>query len=138
MSRAEVKKREREFNQVGRRLSWVRSRLVLTITAVSEGSGIPKASYFDREASFRTSHYEEFVHLADFFNNLWQKKFKSSYPDYMNFQVVEITPAWLVFGHDRSAVFYKKMISEMWTDFRRQEFEYIERINDLEKRIKDA
>lgn len=114
--RTEEKRHANELNNIGKRLSWVRTSLKLTLYQVSIMTGIPLATYKCHEKNQRTTYYEEYIVLADYFNGLWNTKFNKTAPIYEGTRVTKITPMFLIFGR------YEDESDSLLQDFKQKAF----------------
>jgi transcriptional regulator with XRE-family HTH domain len=88
----------RDLNQVGKRIKWCRNQLNLSTIRVSRETGVPVSSYCGRENGARAIYHEEYYVLANYFNNLWQEKFKNAFPWYEGERIYKIKVCWVLFG----------------------------------------
>lgn len=87
------------INLIGKRLRWVREHLALTQKKVSEDLGLFQSSYSDKENGKRCKLLEEYLLIADYFDDAWKKKWtKGSFPCFENEEIREIKVQWLLFG----------------------------------------
>jgi hypothetical protein len=135
--RRSLVKRVYESNPIHKRLIWVRGRLDLKSSEVAKGTGIPVVNYFERENGRRTCFYEEFLVLAIYFQEKWEKKYGASkmFPYFDGDMVERISPVWLLFGEDKSIKTAKRMLENARKDFSIRELELLERHSDLENQI---
>ena len=82
----------REFNDVGKRISWCRKQLRLTQREVVEGTGIAAANYAGRESGVRSIYHEEYLVLSRFFNEKWIPQ------TYEGTEILSVKVIWLLFG----------------------------------------
>ena len=92
----------RNLNKIGDRLYWIRCNLLLSQNQVAKKCGIPLSSFNGRENGCRSINYEEFIVLEDYFNDLWQIKFKGEYPEYQGRKIKKITHSFIMFGFDNA------------------------------------
>jgi len=107
------KKSVKEINNIGKRLAWCRIKLGLSKKDVALGTSIPESSYHGREEGLRTDYTEEYLVLAAFFNELWQKKYKTAFPMYEGREVYQITPMWIQYGSDDALENAHQIISDL-------------------------
>lgn len=101
LARTKEKARLAAANNIGKRLEWIRFHLEkLSQTQVANESGIPCSSYKDLENNLRTTNYEDFLILADYFSQKWLDKFVKfqAFPSYKDVEIRKITPMFLIFG----------------------------------------
>ena len=123
--REKIKKICYETNNVGARLEWVRCKLKLTLTEVSNTTGIPYSSLHDRETSYRTTYYEEILILTLYYNRIWVEKFREP-PRYQDQKINSISFSWVCLGFDPEAEYNRALIEEIEHDYRNRENMYVE------------
>lgn len=82
----------RDLNEVHHRIKFCRKHLRLTMKEICMATGIPLASYAGREYGTRSIYHEEYLALAQYFNQKWRPGI------YKNQEINKITAAWLMFG----------------------------------------
>lgn len=88
----------RNLNDVGERLRWVRTNLGLNSYDVATKAGIPVSNYYGREQGVRTYYIEEYLVIAEFFNQHWIEKFTEKFPEYNGTPIKKIHVLWVMFG----------------------------------------
>ena len=83
-------KHAKSLNPIGKRLKSIRNKLELTQAEVCRETGIPLSSLSDRESGVRTTFIEEYLVLANYFNEEWKKKFP--------YEIKRITVTYIMFG----------------------------------------
>ena len=102
----------KKFTAVGKRLSFCRQKLGLTRKHVSGAIGLAIDTITNRERGYVASDYGEFLIYSDYYNKLWQKQFsQKGYPRFKQETVYEITPEWILYGVNRSALVQKVCVS---------------------------
>lgn len=101
IARTKEKARLAAANNIGKRLAWIRFHLEkISQTQVASESGIPCSSYKDLENNLRTTNYEDFLILSDYYSQKWLEKFVKfqAFPAYKEVEIRKITPMFLIFG----------------------------------------
>lgn len=119
-------------NRVGKRLTWVREKLGVTAKEAAFATEIPQATLCGWEYDVRSGFYEGYWLLANFYNELWQEKFKDSPQTFESVEIDEITVSFLMFGVDQSAERIKEMARQYNKELLQKEMELLEMKNQLE------
>lgn len=88
----------RTLNNIGDRIKWARKALGLNAYETASSIGISPSNYNGRENGVRTYYHEEYMLIADFFNQRWQEKFTKQFPEYNGSPVKKIHVLWIMFG----------------------------------------
>lgn len=87
----------KNLNKFGERIKWVREQLGLMQSTVAKDLGIPTSSFNGRENGVRTINSDEYLSLADYFNDLWKWE-DNNWPAFNGTKIKKITPQWLMWG----------------------------------------
>lgn len=89
----------RTFNDMGKRLKWLRETLGLTMREVSVATGFPYATIAHREYGAVPKSMFDFEILARFFDKAWKDKFKDGfYPSYREEVIKFVDENFIMFG----------------------------------------
>jgi len=135
--RSELKKFVNEQNSMGSRLIWIRDKLKLKLTDVCKSTGIPYASFSDRESGVRTCFYEELLCLAKYYDSLWQGKYAkfNSYPVYRDDEIRDLSFTWLCLGYDENKYLYEELARIMAENYEQIERSLIAENMNLKKQV---
>ena len=86
------------LNPVGARIKWCRETLGLSKYKVAKDNGINQSTYCDRENGMRAISHEEYLVLAQYFDEFWKKKFVEFCASYEGNPVCRIKVQWIMFG----------------------------------------
>jgi transcriptional regulator with XRE-family HTH domain len=136
LDRQEETRQIKELNHTGKRIRWCRETLSLTIREVANASGMPLATYSNRENGLRTDLFEEYQALAQVFDAVFQDKFKGKkYPKFEQKEIFCITPSFLMFGKVFDDSDFDSAITEISLNFRQKEHDYLKKIDQLTKEV---
>jgi transcriptional regulator with XRE-family HTH domain len=136
LTRQEETRQIKELNNVGERIRWCREILNLTIREVANASGMPIATYSNRENGLRTDLFEEYQALAQVFNAVFQEKYKKKkYPKFEGREIASITTSFLMFGKVFDDSEIDCAMAEVSLNFIQREAEYLKKIEQLTKEV---
>ena len=141
-NRIQEKRTVKDLNPIGKRLEWIRNKLELTQRQVCEATGIPASSYCGRECGVRAELVEEYLVLATFYNQHWQKKYTHAKPYYQGEEIKKITIEWILFGRNDVEANAQAIIDEYQMRIKELEEAFYQKeamlLNQLEMFTKDA
>jgi transcriptional regulator with XRE-family HTH domain len=103
----------RENNKIGDRLVFIREKLGITRSELSEGACVRPSTLSDWETGIRTKYYEWIGVIAKYCDELWKEKYKDGpFPMFNGAEIDEITLEFILMGENPTLDVYKKMASE--------------------------
>ena len=88
----------RDLNKIGKRIKWVREQLKIPQNEVARQTGLSQSSYSGRENGVRAIYIEEYLVLAQYFNDHWNQKYETNHPTFEDQKIKSITTEWIMFG----------------------------------------
>lgn len=100
LERSNETRQIKELNDIGKRIRWCREVLGLTLKTVAERTGIPLSTYANRETGIRTDIFEEYLAIAQVFNEEYQCQIYllRVLPQFESKPINKITTSFLMFG----------------------------------------
>ncbi len=89
----------REINPVGKRIRWCREQVNMLMKDVAPEVGIALPTLSDREGGVRAIEHEEYLALAQFFNEKWKEQgLNRNPPIYKGTPIKKVSVLWIMFG----------------------------------------
>ena len=95
-----TKKEIREFNNIGKRLIFVKDKLGLTYKQISELCNIPLTNIKQLSVNGRWQNEIDYLYLSINLDAQWFNKYNGEYPSYKGKTLSKISVNWIQFGCD--------------------------------------
>ena len=117
---------------IGNRIKWARKTLGLQAQQAANLCGVPVSTYWQWENGASCTDPKMYLKIAQVLNKHWQGKVET----YKGTPIKQISTLWVMFGQDRSFDIFDEVINIIDEDIKARERELQDRIDDLEKIVK--